>query len=82
MDWERFCYIHKGGQLIKGNDACVEYKGGYTNAIIMNEDISYEEFNSKVCVELNIDPTSFKFEFIVKFDLILSATFAWWCIHH
>lgn len=63
-----FCYVHESGDLVKCVDGSVEYKGGQTECIILSRNISHGDFVSKLCGELNIDPTSIKLEFTVKFD--------------
>ena len=68
MEEEMFCYIHEGGELVKTAVGSVEYKGGWTNCIVVSKNISHSEFISKVCGKLNLEPNSIKLDFIVKFD--------------
>ncbi|RVX03611.1 hypothetical protein CK203_027908 [Vitis vinifera] len=68
MEEEMFCYIHEGGELIKTVVGSVEYKGDWTNCIVVSKNISHSEFVSKVCGELNLEPNSIKLDFTMKFD--------------
>lgn len=49
MEGNMFCCIHEEDEFIKCADGSVEYKGGRTNCIIVNENVSYVDFISKVC---------------------------------
>ena len=68
MKWYMLCYIHEDGQLVKCADGFVEYQGGRTECIIVSPHVSYSDFVSKLCDELNIYRNSIKLEFKVKFD--------------
>ena len=68
MEEDMFCYIHEGSELTKSVVGSVKYKGGTTNCIVVSKNISYFEFVSKVCGELNLEPNSIKLEFTVKFN--------------
>ncbi|XP_059591679.1 uncharacterized protein LOC132253518 [Vitis vinifera] len=68
MEEDIFCYIHEGGEVVKSVDGSVQYKGGWTESIVVSGNITHAELVSKVCGELNIDPNLIKLEFTVKFD--------------
>ena len=68
MEEDIFCYIHEDGEVVKSVDGSVQYKGGRTESIVVNGNITHAELVSKVCGELNIDPNLIKLEFTVKFD--------------
>ena len=53
---------------MKGANGSVEYKGGRNNSMTVNPNISYDQFVSQVCRELNIEAKEVKFHFTVKFD--------------
>ena len=68
MDGEIFCYIHQGGELVKGVDGSVEYKGGSNDSMTFNTNISYDQFVSQLCSKLKIKANEVEFHFTVKFD--------------
>ena len=53
---------------MKGANRLVEYKGGRNNSMTINSNISYDQFVSQVCRELNIEAKEVKFHFTIKFD--------------
>ena len=63
-----FCYIHKGGELKKGTKETIQYIGDHTIYIEIDEHMSHDEFRSRVCGILNMQPDFMKIEFTVKFD--------------
>ena len=44
---EIFCFIHQGGEIVKGANGSVGYKGGRNNSITVNPNISYDQFVSQ-----------------------------------
>ena len=60
--------FHEGGDPVKCASGSIEYKGGWTECIVVREHMSHTDFVSKLCGELNIDQNSIKLEFMVKFD--------------
>ena len=61
-----FCYIHEGGELVKGADGT--NIGSRINCIEIDEHMSHDEFRSRVCVTLNMQQDLVKIEFTFKFD--------------
>ena len=67
MDGDMFCFIYEGG-LVKVDDGTIQYIGGLTFCLDIDEHMSYGDFRSRVCPLLNMHPELGKFEFTVKFD--------------
>ena len=67
MDGDMFCFIYEG-RLVKVNDGTIQYIGGRTFSLEIDEHMSYGDFRSRVCALLNMHPELVKFEFTVKFD--------------
>ena len=53
---------------MKVDDGTIQYIGGLTFSLEIDEHMSYGDFRSRVCAPLNMCPELVKFEFIVKFD--------------
>ena len=62
-----FYFIYERG-LVKVDDGTIQYIGGRTFSLEIDEHMSYGDFTSRVCALLNICPKLVKFEFTVKFD--------------
>ena len=43
-----FCYIHEDGKLKKGDNETIQYIGGCTIYIEIDERMSHDEFRSRV----------------------------------
>ena len=67
MDGDMFFFIHKGG-LLKVDDGTIQYIGGLTFSLEIDEHMSYGDFRSRVCALLNMRPKLVKFGFTIKFD--------------
>ena len=67
MDANVFCFIYEGG-LVKVVDGTIQYIGGHTFSLEIDEHMSYGDLRSRVCALLNMRLKLVKFEFIVKFD--------------
>ena len=67
MDGDKFCFIYKG-ELVKVDDGTIQYIGGRTFSLQIDEHMSYGDFRSRVCALLNMRSELVKFEFTVKFD--------------
>ncbi|KAL6314386.1 hypothetical protein AAG906_021444 [Vitis piasezkii] len=63
-----YCYLYFGGEIIKADDGFINYKGGCTNGICINQGISHAEFVSKASKKVQIDPSSLSFKCTLKFD--------------
>ncbi|CBI32890.3 unnamed protein product, partial [Vitis vinifera] len=63
-----YCYLYFGGEIIKADDGSINYKGGCTNGICINQGISHAEFVSKASKKVQIDPSSLSFKCTLKFD--------------
>ena len=53
---------------MKVDDGTIQYIGGRTFSLEIDEHMSYDDFRSRVCALLNMFPELVKFEFTVKFD--------------
>ena len=53
---------------MKVDDGTIQYIGGRTFSLQIDEHMSYGDFRSRVCALLNMRPELVKFDFIVKFD--------------
>ena len=62
-----FCFIYEGG-LVKVDDGTIQYIGGCTFSLEIDEHMSYGDFRLRVCALLNMHPELVKFECTVKFD--------------
>ena len=69
-----FCFIYEVG-LVKVDDRTIQYIGGHTFSLEIDEHMSYGDFRSRVCTLLNMLPKLVKFEFTIKFDLSLLIVF-------
>ena len=67
MDGDMFCFIYEGG-LVKVDNGTIQYIGGRTFSLEIDEHMSYDDFRSRVCALLNMLSELVKFEFTVKFD--------------
>ena len=68
---EILCYAFEGRQVVKDANGSIEYKVGQVITIIVNVNISYDEFVSLVCAKLTVEPNSVKFHYTCKFDTSL-----------
>ena len=55
MNGDMFCFIYKGG-LVKVDDGTIQYIGGRTFSLEIDEHMSYDDFRSRVCTLLNMRP--------------------------
>ena len=53
---------------MKVDDRTIQFIGGRTFSLKIEEHMSYGDFRSRVCALLNMRPELVKFEFTVKFD--------------
>ena len=67
MYGDMFCFIHDG-KLVKVDDGIGQYIGSRTISVEIDEHMSHNEFGSRVCALLNMQPNLMKFEFTIKFD--------------
>ena len=67
MDNDKFSFIYEGG-LVEVDDGTIQYIGGRTFSLEIDEHMSYGDFRSRVCALMNMRPKLVKFEFTVKFD--------------
>ena len=63
-----FCYAFEGGKMVKDANGSIDYKGGQVITILVNVNISYDEFVSLVCAKLRVEPNSVKLNYTCKFD--------------
>ena len=59
-----FCFIYEGG-LVKVDDGTIQYIGGRTFSLEIDEHMSYGNFRSRVCALLSMRPELVTFEFTV-----------------
>ena len=62
-----FCFIYEGG-LVKVDDGTIQYIGGRTFSLEIDEHMSYGNFRSRVCALLSMRLELVTFEFTVKVD--------------
>ena len=63
-----YCYLYFGGEIENGFNGSIDYKGGCTSGIIVNQGTSHAEFVLKACTKLQIDPSGLSFKYTLKFD--------------
>lgn len=70
MDLENsiYGYLHEGGEIVPKEDKQIQYKGGQQKGMYIGQGMSYADFVSKACEQLDINPNGYTFHCTLKFD--------------
>ena len=60
-------YLHEGGEIVP-EDKQIQYKGGQQKGMYIGQGMSYADFVSKACEQLDINPNGYTFHCTLKFD--------------
>ena len=64
-----YCYLHIGGELVRGEHGSVEYMGGRQEGLSLEQSMTYNDFVSRICGKMNIDIVGPTFSYTLMFDL-------------
>ena len=61
-------YLHEGGEIVPKEDKQIQYKGGQQKGMYIGQGMSYADFVSKACEQLNINSNGYTFHYTLEFD--------------
>ena len=61
-------YLHEGWEIVPKKDKQIQYKGGQQKGMYIGQGMSYADFVSKACEQLDINPNGYTFHCTLKFD--------------
>ena len=62
-----YCYLHIGGELVRGEYGSVEYVGGRWDGLSLELSMTYND--SRICGKMSIDIVGPTFSYTLPFDL-------------
>ena len=63
-----YYYLHVGGDLLRGDDGNMEYKGGHRDGMTIGKGMTYDEYVARVCAKIHINPERATFAYTLPLD--------------